>query len=105
MVDDGHSVPAPAAARPSVAVQRIGTYADLRGEVGDHRRRHVRLFVRKATVLAPERELDREAELAGINPPGQQRQVLRQQRPALAQLVRRPQLLHLPDLVLALNER
>jgi hypothetical protein len=52
--------------------------------VGDHRQCHVRLLVGEAAVLAPERELDREAELACVNPPGQQRQVLRQQRPALS---------------------
>lgn len=45
-------------------------------------------------MLAPECKLDREAELAGINPSNQQRQVLRRQRPALAQLVRRLQPLH-----------
>ena len=42
-------------------------------------------------MLALERELHREAGLAGVNPPGQQRQILWQQRPALAQFVRRPQ--------------
>ena len=47
--------------------------------MGDHRRGDVRLVVRKAAMLAPERELDREAELAGIDQPGQQRQVLWQQ--------------------------
>lgn len=94
VVDDGHPVPAPAAARPGVAVQRIGAYADLGSKVDDRRRRDVRLLVGKAAVLAPERELGRRAELACVNPPGQRRQVLRPQRPALAQLVRRPQPLH-----------
>src|SRR3954471_6140199 len=62
--------------------------------MGDHSRRDVRLIVREAATLAPECELDRKTELADINPAGKERQILRQQRPSLAQLVRRPHLLH-----------
>src|SRR3954453_16196042 len=36
--------------------------------MGDHSRRDVRLIVREAATLAPECELDRKTELAGINP-------------------------------------
>ena len=74
-------------------------HADLGSEVGDHCRCHVRLLVGKPAVLAPECKLDREAQLASVNPPGEQRQILWQQRPVLSQLVRRPQPLHpLPPL-------
>jgi hypothetical protein len=55
--------------------------------VSDHCRRHIRLVIKKTAVLALKNKLDREAEFAGIDPAGEQYQVLRQQRPALTQLV------------------
>jgi hypothetical protein len=88
VVQDEAAVPAPGAARPVVAVERVGTDADLRGEVPDHRRGEVRLVVRKAAVLAPVGELRSQAELAGVGQAGQQRQVLGRERPAPAKLVR-----------------
>jgi hypothetical protein len=79
-------MPAPAATQPSVTVQSVSAHPDLRGNVRDHGG----LMIRKAAVLAPERQLHCKAELTDVNQPGQQRQILWQQRPALAQLVRRP---------------
>ena len=70
VVDDGHPVPTPAAARPGVAIQRIHIDPDLACEMRDHCRSDVSLVVRKAPVLTPKRELDRKAELAGVNPAG-----------------------------------
>ena len=94
MVEDEPAVPAPGAAGPVVAVERVGADADLGGQVPDHRRGEVGLVVGKAAVLAPVGELRGQAELAGVGQVGQQRQVLGAERPALAKLVRRPLPLH-----------
>ena len=94
MVDDRNPVTAAAAASPGVTVQRFDIDPDLHRKVSDHRRRNVRLLVGKAAVLSPEGELDRKAELAGINAARQQCQIIGKQRPTLAQLVRRPGPLH-----------
>ena len=83
-------MPATGAAHPIVAVEGVDPDADLRGQVPDHRRGEVRLVVGKPAVLAPVGELRGQAELAGVGQVGQQRQVLGQQRPVLAKLVRRP---------------
>jgi hypothetical protein len=88
VVDDSHPMPASAATRPGITIQRLHAHPDLGSKVRDRRRRHIRLVVGKAAVLAPKSELDREAELARIDPAGKQRQILRQQRPVLTQLVR-----------------
>ena len=96
MVEDEPAVPAPGAARPIVAVERVRPDADLGGQMPDHRRGEVGLLVGKAAVLAPVGELRGQAELAGVGQVGQQRQVFRRERPALAKLVRRPQPLHRP---------
>jgi hypothetical protein len=73
VVDDSHPMPASAAARPSVTIQRLYAHPNLGGKMLDHRPRHIRLVVGKTAVLALKRELDREAELAGIDPAGEQR--------------------------------
>lgn len=59
------------------------------GKIRDHSWGNLRLVVGKAAMLPPERKLDYKSELTGVNAPSQHRQILRQQRPALAQLVRR----------------
>ena len=76
---------------PVVAVKRVCSDTDLAGQVSDNRRDKVGLFVRKTTVLAPERKLCCQAELAGVREGGHESQVRRQKRPGLAKLVCRPQ--------------
>jgi len=79
MVHDGQAVSAPAAARPSVALQSVGAHADLGGKMGDHGRGDLRLLGGKAAVLTPKRKLGGEAELAGVHHVRQQRNVFRPQ--------------------------
>jgi hypothetical protein len=93
---DGTAMPAAGAAHPIVAVEGVDPNADLRGQVSNHRRGEVRLVVGETTLLAPVGELRGQAELAGVRQTGQQRQVLGQEHPARAKLVRRPQPLHRP---------
>jgi hypothetical protein len=87
-------MPAAGAAHPIVAIEGVDPDADLRGQVSNHRWGKVRLVVGKPTLLAPAGELRGQAELAGVRQIGQQRQVLGQERPARAKLIRRPQPLH-----------
>jgi hypothetical protein len=83
-------MPATGAAHPIVAVKGVDSNADLRGQVPNHRWGEVRLIVGKPILLSPVGELRGQAELAGVRQIGQQRQVLGQERPVLAKLVRRP---------------
>ena len=99
MAKDGTAMPASGAAHPIVAVEGVDPDADLRGQVPDHRWGEVGLVVGKPALLAPVRELRSQAELAGVRQVGQQPQVLGQERPVRAKLVRRPQPLHHPTSV------
>ena len=94
--EDGAAMPTASAANPIVTVEHVDPDADLRRQMPDHRRGEVGLVVREAAVPTPVGELRGQAELAGVGQAGQQRQVLGQERPALAKLVRRPQPPHRP---------
>jgi hypothetical protein len=75
VVEDCAAMPPPGAPDPVVSVKRVCSNTDLAGQVSDNRRDEIRLFVRKTTVLAPERKLRCQAELAGVGEGGHESQI------------------------------
>lgn len=74
-------------ARPLIALQQNGRYADLTSQMGNHRRCEVGCIFGKSRILFVKGELDGEAELAGVSLARQQSQLLRSKRPTLNQLL------------------
>ena len=93
-IENKLSVPSPRAASKRVALDILRRRTKLAREVRDHGRRKVRFLVGKTTLRAPERQLRGEPEPAGIGIADDKGEVIGRQRPALVELVRRPQPLH-----------